>query len=306
MLAGLAQSVARADPEIWWLIGFSALFAGFGFLQYKRALHRYRLMENMPRSLLRSAAQGYVELRGTARLLPGEPILAPLSGKPCVWFSYSVAERRRASNGRTKWVIVERGASTDHFQLQDDTGGCIIDPEGAEIIAVHKDQWYGDTRLPQAGPPPRQGWFRSGRYRYTEARLQEGEEHYVLGTFHTESIRVGSDDAISGLLREWKLDQATLVRRFDADGDGNIDAAEWDVARAAAEREVRARTIAEAANPPLNTVRHTAETDRPYIISAMTQEQLVKRYRTSLWTGMALFLAFGAAFVWMAGVRLSG
>lgn len=305
MLAGLAQGVARADPGVWWLIGFSGLFAGFGFLQYMRALHRYRLIENMPRSLLRSAAQGYVELHGTARLLPGEPILAPLSGKSCVWFSYAVAERRRGSNGKTSWVTVERGTSTDHFQLHDETGDCIIDPEGAEIIAVHKDQWYGDTRLPQAGPPPGQGWFRSGRYRYTEARLQEGEEHFVLGTFRTESMRAGSDAAVSELLREWKLDQATLVHRFDADGDGNIDAAEWDAARAAAGREVGARMVSEAANPPLNTVQHPPEPDRPYIISAMTQAHLVKRYRTNLWTGMALFLVFGAAFVWMAGVRLS-
>ena len=29
MLAGFAQSLARADPEIWWLIGFCALFSGF-------------------------------------------------------------------------------------------------------------------------------------------------------------------------------------------------------------------------------------------------------------------------------------
>lgn len=305
MLAGFAQSLARADPEIWWLIGFCALFSGFGFLQYKRSLHRYRLIENMPRSLLRSAAQGYVELHGTARPLPGEPILAPLSGKPCVWFSFAVAERRRDGNGKTKWVTVERGTSTDHFQLHDDTGDCIVDPEGADIIAVHKDQWYGDTRRPQAGPPPKRRWYGSGRYRYTESRLHEGEEHYVLGTFHTESVRTGTDAAVSELLRSWKLDQATLVHRFDNDGDGNIDAAEWEAARAAAGHEVRARLVSEAANPPLNTIRRPPEPDRPYIISALSQARLIRRYRTEVWTGIALFLVFGAAFVWMAGVRLA-
>ncbi len=306
MLADLAQSVVRAEPGIWWLIGFCALFAGIGFLQYQRGLHRYRLIENMPRSLLRSAAQGYVELHGEARLLPGEPILAPLSGRPCAWFSFAVAERRRDSNGKTRWVTVERGTSTDHFQLHDDTGDCIVDPDGADVIAVHKDQWYGESRRPLAGPPPRQGWFRSGRYRYTETRLHEGEEHYVLGTFHTESVRVGTDAAVSELLGKWKLDQATLVHRFDTDGDGNIDSTEWEAARAAAGDEARARLVSEAANPPLNMVRRPPEPDRPYIISALTQTQLVKRYRTNVWTGMALFLVFGAAFVWMAGVRLSG
>jgi hypothetical protein len=305
MLTGLAQTVAGADPEIWWLIGFCGLFSGMGFVQFKKGLHRYRLIENTPRSLLRSAAQGYVELHGTARLLPGEPIVARLSGERCVWFSFAVAERRRASNGKTKWVTVERGTSTDLFELHDDTGDCVVDPEGADIIAVHKDQWYGESRWPDSGPPARRGWFRSGRYRYTEQRLHEGEEHYVLGNFSTESLHIGTDAAVNDLLRKWKLDQATLVHRFDTNRDGNIDAAEWDSARTTAGNEVRARQVSEPARPPMNVMQRPAESDRPYIISAQSQAQLIKRYRANVWMGIALFLTFGAAFAWMVGVRLS-
>ena len=36
-----------------------------------------RLIEDMPTTRLRAAAQGYVELKGTARLFAGEPIVAP-------------------------------------------------------------------------------------------------------------------------------------------------------------------------------------------------------------------------------------
>ncbi len=55
----------------------------------------------------------------------------------------------------------------------------------------------------------------------------------------------------------------------------------------------------------MNVMQRPGESDRPYIISAQSQAQLIKRYRTNVMMGIALFLIFGAAFVWMAGVRLS-
>lgn len=44
------------------------------------------MMQDMPTALLRSAAQGYNEFKGKANLLPGEPIIAPLTKLSCIWY----------------------------------------------------------------------------------------------------------------------------------------------------------------------------------------------------------------------------
>lgn len=60
-------------------------------------------MEDTPTSKLRSAAQGYVELSGYGALLEGAPIIAPLTGLTCTWYSHEIEERRR-SGKNTHWV----------------------------------------------------------------------------------------------------------------------------------------------------------------------------------------------------------
>ena len=41
-------------------------------------------------SYIRSAAQGYVVLVGEGAPMTGRPLVAPFSGKPCVWWSTQV------------------------------------------------------------------------------------------------------------------------------------------------------------------------------------------------------------------------
>ena len=74
----------------------SAVALGYGFILLARA----RLMEDTPLSLIRSAAQGYVELQGTARTLPGPPIVAPLSGGRCCWWRYRIDFRGKRQQSR--------------------------------------------------------------------------------------------------------------------------------------------------------------------------------------------------------------
>ncbi len=62
-------------------------------------------LADTPIARIRPAPQGYVELYGRARLLPGPPILAPLSSLPCAWYRYQIEER--SSGGR--WWSVESG-----------------------------------------------------------------------------------------------------------------------------------------------------------------------------------------------------
>ena len=304
-MTSLAQTIAQADPDIWWFIGICGVMSMVGFFTLKNGLHRHRLIENMPRSLLRSAAQGYVELHGSAHRLQGEPMVARLSARPCVWFQFEIAERRRGKNG-TSWVKVESGASTDCFQFRDDTGECVVDPEGADVIAVIKDQWYGDERWPVSGPPQRQRWWHSGRYRYTEQRIHDGDELFVLGRFRSQSTQASASASVADLLRLWKQDSAALHERFDANRDGAIDNAEWDAARRSAEQQVLQERVATGVSPPVHRLCKPDESDRPYVISAKPEALLIKHYRRNFLVGIILFLGCGAAFVWMLSSRLAG
>jgi multidrug resistance efflux pump len=54
-------------------VGAAGLWYGFRWWRWAR------LIEDTPTSQVRSAAQGLVELVGTARGMPGAPVIAPLS-----------------------------------------------------------------------------------------------------------------------------------------------------------------------------------------------------------------------------------
>src|SRR5690606_9806630 len=60
-----------------------------------RNLRTARTIEDTPTSKIRSAAQGYVELSGTASST-GETIAAPLSGTPCLWYRYTIERYERS------------------------------------------------------------------------------------------------------------------------------------------------------------------------------------------------------------------
>lgn len=81
----------------------------YGALCFSRRAWR---LADTPIARIRPAPQGYVELYGRARLLPGPPILAPLSSLPCAWYRYQIEER--SSGGR--WWLVESGDS-DNLSL---------------------------------------------------------------------------------------------------------------------------------------------------------------------------------------------
>ena len=166
------------------LAGCAALFVAH------RAWRRARLVEDTPTSLARSAAQGFVRLEGTAQPMPGEPVIAPLSRRPCIWWRYRIEERRdsgkRGRPGSGKhWQSLETDTSSAHFELVDATGAVLVDPDGAELHGTERDSWYGDTPRPQAGPPAMAGFRGFGdRYRYTEERVEAGAFIHAVSYTH--------------------------------------------------------------------------------------------------------------------------
>ncbi|HHJ17427.1 MAG TPA: E3 ubiquitin--protein ligase [Gammaproteobacteria bacterium] len=306
MLSGFAQDV-QVMSTLKYAMFVLLVTAALGYLFYLiwRNFHRARVIEDTPTARVRSAAQGYVELEGRGRSLPERQVIAPLTKIPCVWYRFKIEKEQHSSRGGSNWTKVESGSSEDPFVFYDRTGDCLVDPRQAEVTPGTKKVWYGKSRWP--GGAERKGLLGmlvGRRYRYTEERIDPGSL-YVLGWFDTlrsTDQSVGAE--VSGLLRDWKQDQATLNARFDKNRDGQIDADEWQQARKAAQREVVQDRAARSAQAAVNIVRASGHDRYPFLISAKPQQSLSSRYRRN-----AIFSLLGSVFAagvlaWMLVVRL--
>jgi len=260
---------------LWTLSGIAliSLFAWYS------ALHRYRLISGTPTSRVASAAQGYVELVGTAQA-HGEPILGKYSRLPCLWYRYKVEKK----NHKNAWQTESTGQSEAPFCLDDGSGRCVIDPRGAEIVTRHKDTWQ------------------AGGHRYTEWKLIRNDPLYALGEFRTiggSNNPVTRNDLVKQVIRKWKMDNTSLMQRFDLDGNGSLDLDEWMLARQAAEREADKRLAAARAEPDVHFLRQPQD-GRLFLLGNLSPKKLARRY--ALWTWLHLAILFGAlggvAWLW--------
>lgn len=268
-----------------WGACVAAFYIGWRFQR------RLRLIEDTPQSMIRSAAQGYVELAGSAKLMPGEPIISPLTHVPCVWWSYCIEEF--VGSGRSShWSTVKQDDSYSIFLVDDGSGQCVVDPDDADIYPSVKKVWYGNTILPEGGPALGR---LTGHYRYTEELIHDGDPLYAYGWFHTQDPASGGDiDAeVRQQLAEWKKDQAWLIQHFDADHDGQVDQQEWDAARQEARRLVLERERENMQRPPMNVLAKPPD-GRDYVLSCKPPKNLEWRMRWYSLACLALFIAAGA------------
>ena len=249
-----------------------ALMVPLSLIAWTSAWRRARAVADTPTSRVASAAQGYTELIGSGKPLAGAPLMSPLSHVPCLWFRYTV-ERK---DNEDKWVTEDKGESDASFILDDGSGECVIDPEGAEMLITKKDSWIQRDR------------------RYTEWLLIERQKVYALGQFATRGsvdldLNVAED--VKLLLAEWKARTAELLERFDLDKNGQLDLKEWELARAQAKREVATNHRELRASSELH-VMHLPEDGRLYLISDLDPGKLTTKYRWWSWFHIVIF--FGA------------
>ena len=253
-----------------WLFCFSAI-AFISVFAWLSALSRLRAIRNTPTSKIASAAQGYVELIGRGQPCGDTPLLSKLNLLPCLWYRYKIEHR----DSENKWKVVDSGETSDSFLLRDDTGTCVVDPEQAEIITRHHEQW------------------RKGDFRYTEWNLIKGDQLYVIGQFRTQvcALEFDSRAELNALLAEWKKDMPALHARFDLNNDGMLDMDEWMLARQAAKREISKKMREAQAQPDINIICQPRD-GKLFLISNLTPEKLSRRYLFWAWAHMVIF--FGA------------
>jgi len=310
MLESLAQTIDRASPvQFWSYLGVAALVTLWCFYRGFSRLRLARLIEDTPTSLIRSASQGYVELEGRAVALPGAPVYAPLSGRPCVWYEYTIDHletRWYRGRRRSAWVRLEGARSEAIFALDDGTGQCVIDPEGADIQCSHSISWHGHERYPYNTPPGHSDLF--GSYRYTERLIEPDDPLYVLGWF--KSMRDPAQGGLRARTRElllrWKRSPGQLLERFDLNRDGQIDQHEWEIVRRQAEKEaLRAQGDTAEAKGPVHVLSRPPRGGIPFIIAGETQEVLSSGFRRRAIATLFLFVLGCGAIAWALQERFN-
>ncbi len=275
-LAILFVAFEAESREVWPYALFA--MAAVSFCAWAANYRRYRQIHDLPTSKIASAAQGYVELFGRAEMIAGEAVRSKLSSQPCCWYSFQVEER----TSDNKWRTVDSGKSVEHFLLVDDTGQCVISPEGAEVLTCDYKSWE------------------QGSHRYTECLLLPASILYAIGEFSTSTANpVSARDErgdVSALLAEWKKDPTRLRERFDFDRDGRIDLKEWELARLQAQREVR-KHHAEMQSGLVEGVHLLVRPrdGRLFLLANELPDKLGSRYRLWSWVHLIIFLGTGSA-----------
>ena len=195
------QTIIREAPLEVFLAMFGvplamAIAAVLAGLKAQRSSHA---VADTPTVAIATAEEGYRHIAGTAVAVDGEPLVAPLTGSPCVWYSMRIEEWKRPlpSVGRNDWVTVRTDVSTAPLLVQDDTGICLVRLFGADITPTDRSQWTGATLEPEDRNPPRLGpgeplhgvvqvsGMPHSRFRYREERIYPGDPILAVGRLTT-------------------------------------------------------------------------------------------------------------------------
>ena len=92
-----------------------------------------RQLRKVPSASISTLAEGaFARVVGNAHLA-GEPLIAPLSGRPCAYYSV-VVEKSDAMRGTQYWVPVISERRAVPFVLGDGTGYVTVDATDAEAL----------------------------------------------------------------------------------------------------------------------------------------------------------------------------
>jgi hypothetical protein len=250
----------------WFLIVGGIALSAFGNLALKR------LIEDLPTSTLRGAAQGYVEIQAEVRAAD-RTLTCQTCGCECLWFQCG----RESFNPRAAPDIL----------LDDGTGTCLLRPEGAFIWSP--DEPPGHTHLRPGDRVIVLGELRAGGAREQGVALADPPRN--------------RREAVAGALMRLKQDR-TRMAALDVNRDGHVDQGEWAVARRAVESVAARGDIASPATAPPTDVLGAAANDpdgrRPFLIVVGSEEQAIAAARASGFVRVAIGTAAGFfGVVWL-------
>ncbi len=232
------------------------LFAALGLAGWISLYRHYRAIHNTPTSEIGYAGTGYVELVGTSAMLPGSPLLTP-GGTACCWYN------ARDFNRITGWGNKYR-PSTKPFLMVDDTGVCVILPEGSgQIGTAHESRWSNGEKKGHA------------------YMLLPGDALCAAGELTT--LQAAAPELAAKLAHLDIKALLTLVRKAD---------------REALQRETPQRAAANPAVAEMLALRKPRD-GRLFWIANEAPETLEPNVRFGTWLLLAFFIYFAAGFIWL-------
>ena len=155
-------------PKRYWLLilvalGMFALALGLGSCSFN-SIQEMRQLERTPEVEIASVITGEANIGGRVEEYR-DLLSAPDTGTQTVYYDYHVERRRTDSDGNTRWETVSRNQEAVDFLLSDESGSVVVagSQSAAEFDAPRKDR------------------RRSGNRRYTEYRIDPGDQIHVFG-----------------------------------------------------------------------------------------------------------------------------
>jgi hypothetical protein len=142
----------------------------------------YMMVRNVPRSKIRSAALGLVEIEG--KVASEKVLTTPYSKLPCVYYHCELQEYRQhyssGSGMEGQWETISTDTQRIPFWLKDETGQIPVFPADAEFEIPQKESGY----LARDSEANNDELFSTkvGDKRYNEYYLSTNENVFVLGT----------------------------------------------------------------------------------------------------------------------------
>lgn len=155
---------------LWTVTAVLCLILGF-FAQKKGTeyIREMRQMERVPKVSVNHIISGEVSIEGTTQNSRAS-LHSRYTKTPCFYHRYLKEKEETDSEGDTRWVTVERGSQSSDFLLGDKTGRVLVKlTRGGVTPDLHKDYEH-----------------ESGRYRYTEWRIDRNENIYAFAMAITE------------------------------------------------------------------------------------------------------------------------
>ena len=170
--------ISVIEPCVLLVIG-SVLFQ-FGFAK----MSELQIIRNTPRSKIRSAAMGIVEISG--RIVSEQVLTAPYSKSPCVYYRSEMQIYRsyRSSDDEVdyRWETLSSESFKIPFWIKDETGQILVDPEGAEFKI--SDRAFGFLKPDGTPQEDASENFspQAGDQQYVEKYLSPNDVIFVFGT----------------------------------------------------------------------------------------------------------------------------
>jgi len=270
-------------PRFWHTAaGLAVALGGAGLFCYALLLLYYkRMVENTPTSKVRSLSMGMAELSGRAR--PYYALRTAYTLTRCIFYISRYYKYQRYGDS-SSWRLTRTISSGKlAFYLEDETGKVLIDPRGAFYATSRSRQTLRGRFIPSLAIK-----LDDPNTRVIEDMIPVGANIYVLGSAHLRRERKKHRERLVDRLRAVKQDPEKMAR-YDSDGDGHIDAQEWDAARADIETRVYAESLAGESG-----ARETVVVEKPRFgllpfIVADSEQRLIRKLAIRSW----LFLGFG-------------